>query len=132
MIDWTSDEWFAKHHSENLNDDFKTWWLIHYGEPPADDLDEYWCRCAFALMGWNAARIIHGQSMHINNQFKLGDVVSLICSADDSKGMIVCIHAQISGTVTYSVAWGDRAETVHFHSELKLIAVSDNDFVREQ
>ena len=70
--------------------------------------------------------------MHINNQFKLGDVVSLICSADDSKGMIVCIHAQISGTVTYSVAWGDRAETVHFHSELKLIAVSDNDFVREQ
>lgn len=70
--------------------------------------------------------------MQINNHFKLGDVVSLICSADDAKGMVVCIHAQLSGSLTYSVAWGDRGETVHFAGELKLMATQENDLIQNQ
>ena len=70
--------------------------------------------------------------MHINNQFKNGDIVALHCSGDDAKGVVVCIHAQISGSVTYSVAWGDRGETIHFAAELKLMATQENDLIQNQ
>jgi len=60
-INWTQDDWFAKHHAASLTDAFKEWWLKVYGSPYDYDLGEdeqhvYWTRCGFALMGWNAAR----------------------------------------------------------------------------
>ena len=70
--------------------------------------------------------------MHINSRFKLGDIVTMACSEDDAKGMVVCVCASISGSVSYSVSWGDRSETGHHGPELALVATSDNDFVRHQ
>ena len=57
-MNWRSDEWFAKHHERKLTNDFKAWWVGHYGTPEQNDDDqhEYWVRCAFALMGWLAAK----------------------------------------------------------------------------
>lgn len=59
-IDWESDRWFTMNHAANLTPEFKVWWLDYYGYPREYDksqggLDEYWTRCAFALMGWNAS-----------------------------------------------------------------------------
>jgi hypothetical protein len=60
-INWTADEWFAKHHADKLTDEFKSWWVGYYGAPSEyyqarPEQDEYWTRCAFALTGWIAAR----------------------------------------------------------------------------
>ena len=55
-MNWEIDEWFAKHHAHNLDDEFKAFWIFFYGEP-SDDEDEqheYWVRCAFTLTGWKA------------------------------------------------------------------------------
>jgi hypothetical protein len=60
LIDWKEDDWFAEYHHQNLNTDFKLWWVSYYGSPKdykeaevLSDMHEYWARCAFALMGWN-------------------------------------------------------------------------------
>lgn len=59
QIDWLADDWFASHHAPLITEPFKKWWLSHYGRPsdyPADpeEQHEYWQRCAFAWMGWQA------------------------------------------------------------------------------
>lgn len=55
-IDWAADEWFAKYHAEALTDEFKEWWIKHYGVPREysgmGEQDEYWIRCAYAWIGW--------------------------------------------------------------------------------
>lgn len=60
-IDWTKDAWFANYHAQNLTQEFKEWWESYYGPPDAyhdsySEQDEYWKRCGFCLLGWNAAR----------------------------------------------------------------------------
>jgi hypothetical protein len=62
-INWTEDAWFEREHAPHLTQDFKDWWVGFYGPPTdcltLDDTDEYWVRCAFAWMGWEAARREH-------------------------------------------------------------------------
>jgi hypothetical protein len=59
LIDWKEDGWFARFYYQDLNAEFKTWWVSHYGlskdygEGEPGDMHEYWVRCAFSLMGWN-------------------------------------------------------------------------------
>lgn len=60
-VNWQKDEWFAEYHADTLTDEFKAWWIENYYGPDKygqsdDEQHEYWTRCAFALMGWNAAR----------------------------------------------------------------------------
>jgi hypothetical protein len=56
-INWLENPWFAKYQIPALTDEFKEWWTEFYGSPADyDDQDEYWTRCAFALMGWLSAR----------------------------------------------------------------------------
>lgn len=58
-IDWESNRWFVSNHAANLTPEFKVWWRMYYGcleeYTGSDGVDEYWTRCAFALMGWNAS-----------------------------------------------------------------------------
>lgn len=59
-MSWMADVWFSKYYAADLTDDFKVWWLDYYGCPDdydnsEDEQQEYWRRCAFAWMGWNAA-----------------------------------------------------------------------------
>jgi len=59
-INWHSDPWFSEHHAGSLSAPFQTWWISHYGTPEdypqqQEEQDEYWQRCAFAWMGWQAA-----------------------------------------------------------------------------
>ena len=56
-VNWTSDDWFAKHHASNVSDEFKAWWIEFYGTPDNYEKEEgeqheYWIRCAFAWFGW--------------------------------------------------------------------------------
>ena len=53
------DHWFLKYHYENLTPAFTEWWVGYYGTPEQYDthpgeLDDYWIRCGFALIGWLA------------------------------------------------------------------------------
>jgi hypothetical protein len=60
LVDWCVDSWFAQHHAASLTDEFKRWWILFYGHPSqyaGDDTESrhnYWVRCAFSLIGWNA------------------------------------------------------------------------------
>lgn len=60
-IDWQADPWFAKHHANQLTEEFKVFWLEYYGVPDdyaaiEDEQHEYWVRCAFALVGWRTSQ----------------------------------------------------------------------------
>lgn len=60
-VNWTEDKWFSKYHAKNVTDEFKAWWVGYYGVPgdygdSEGATHEYWKRCAFAWMGWEAAR----------------------------------------------------------------------------
>ncbi len=57
----TGNEWFNKYHAVNVTDEFKAWWIAYYGRPSdheqtPDEQAEYWTRCGFTLVAWNAAR----------------------------------------------------------------------------
>ena len=57
-VDWSEDEWFAKHHANRLSPEFKVWWVSFYGVPDDyTDRHEYWVRCAFAWTGWHMSRV---------------------------------------------------------------------------
>ena len=70
--------------------------------------------------------------MHINNEFKNGDIVALVISEDDAKGMVFCINVNVNKSITYSIAWGDRSNTTHFATELKLMETQENDVIQNQ
>ena len=58
-MNWEIDKWFTKHHAHNLDDEFKAFWILFYGElldyaDSKDEQHEYWVRCAFTLTGWKA------------------------------------------------------------------------------
>lgn len=68
-INWNEDRWFSKHHAQGLTDGFKNWWLDFYGYPSDFDnlpleQQEYWVRCAFAMLGWNAANRATSEGDH--------------------------------------------------------------------
>lgn len=53
------DEWFTRYHSQTLKNtvNFSEWWVDFYGKPDDyGEVNEYWIRCGFALMGWTAAK----------------------------------------------------------------------------
>ena len=59
-VNWMADDWFARCHAYNLTDEFRAWWIAEYGPPSSypqedDEQHEYWTRCAFAWIGWQAA-----------------------------------------------------------------------------
>jgi hypothetical protein len=58
-INWVEDAWFEREHAPWITQDFKDWWEKFYGHPDQcltqEDRDEYWVRCGFAWMGWQAS-----------------------------------------------------------------------------
>ena len=63
-INWEKDEWFVQYHTQNLTQEFKDWWVAYYGVPSdyhdsECEQEEYWSRCGFSLMGWNAAKNVN-------------------------------------------------------------------------
>ena len=55
---WQSDSWFVKFHYHTLTEEFKSWWIKEMGvDIDYEDKHEYWVNCAFALLGWNAAKL---------------------------------------------------------------------------
>ena len=70
--------------------------------------------------------------IHINNEFKFGDIVSLLCDTEGAKGMVSYVAKELGGAVFYGVKWGDRQESSHYAIELRLAGVLENDFIEDQ
>ena len=65
--------------------------------------------------------------IHINNEFALGDIVSMRTSDSDKKGIVVSITINIDSSVRYTVAWDESNTNYHYSRELTLIeAVETN------
>jgi hypothetical protein len=60
MLVSTDYEWYLERWKSRETPQFTDWWISYYGEPDIYDMtdigevNEYWVRRAFALMGWLA------------------------------------------------------------------------------
>ena len=62
--------------------------------------------------------------IHINNEFALGDIVSLRTS--ESRGQVAAITINMAKAIVYAVTWNESTYGHHFAGELVLVqAVED-------
>ena len=60
-INWKEDPIFRAYSAPHLTDEFKEWWVGHFGDVSGDvwsgvQRADYWGHCGWALAGWLAGR----------------------------------------------------------------------------